>query len=103
MLIQSQGDEITLLPAWPKAWADGGFKGLRARGGLTVDLSWRGGKPVSAVVAAAMDGTHKIRPPRGAKIVRVRSGNANVAAKTDADGMVTLPVKAGQQVQLTFA
>jgi alpha-L-fucosidase 2 len=102
MLLQSQGDEITLLPAWPKAWADGSFKGLRARGGLTVDLSWRGGKAVSALLSAALDGTHKIRPPRGAKVTQVRSGSANVPVNAGADGVVTLALKAGQRYQVSF-
>ena len=66
---------------WPKAWADGSFKGLRARGGLTVDVSWRGGKPVSAMLSAAIDGTHKIRPPRGSKIAQVRAGERERAAE----------------------
>jgi alpha-L-fucosidase 2 len=102
MLLQSQGDEVTLLPAWPKAWADGSFAGLRARGGLTVDVSWLGGKPVSAMLSAALDGTHKIRPPRGSKIAQVRAGGANVPLKAGADGVVTLAVKTGQRYQISF-
>ncbi|MGC9973002.1 MAG: glycoside hydrolase family 95 protein [Bryobacteraceae bacterium] len=103
MLLESHAGEISLLPALPKAWADGRFTGLRARGGVEVELAWRGGKPVSGTLAAALDGTHRIRPPRGARIDEVRSGGKRLAVAPAADGTVTVEVKKGQSYRLTFA
>ncbi|WP_429461597.1 glycosyl hydrolase family 95 catalytic domain-containing protein [Microbacterium sp. ZKA21] len=47
-LVQSHGTDraqtrIRVLPALPPAWADGAIDGLRARGGVRVDLVWRAG------------------------------------------------------------
>jgi alpha-L-fucosidase 2 len=102
MLLQSHAGEVALLPALPKAWPDGSFRGLRARGGLTVDLAWRGGRPVEATLAASLDGVHRIKPPRGARIARVRSGSRDVAVQAGPDGSVRIVVRAGQSYQLTM-
>jgi len=61
MLLQSDGEEIRLLPALPKAWPSGSVKGLCARGGLEVDIAWSGGRLTEAVVRSAQGGPAKVR------------------------------------------
>ncbi len=44
MIVQSWGDEIRLLPALPSAWPEGSLRGVRARGGIELDVDWSAGK-----------------------------------------------------------
>jgi alpha-L-fucosidase 2 len=94
MLLQSHAGEVALLPALPKAWPDGHVSGLRARGGLEVEIRWSGAKPVSATLRAIVAGTHRIRPPHGVRIAGLRGSD---------DGVATVSLKTGQSLRLTFA
>jgi alpha-L-fucosidase 2 len=60
MLLQSQGERIELLPALPSAWREGSVTGLRARGGVTIDLSWRNGRLATATFHATHTGAFPV-------------------------------------------
>lgn len=54
MLMQSHIDEddiayIHILPAIPEGWKEGEVRGIRARGGATLDICWRDGKALVSV------------------------------------------------------
>ena len=44
MLVQSNEGFINILPALPSEWSEGKIKGLKVRGGGTIDLEWSEGK-----------------------------------------------------------
>jgi alpha-L-fucosidase 2 len=82
MLLQSQRGEVHVLPALPAAWVTGSARGLRARGGYTVDIAWNGGKLGSTTITADRAGA-----------VRVRYGQT----------VVERPMKGGQTITVTLA
>lgn len=46
MFVQDRNGQVKLLPALPKAFQDGHVRGLRIKGGKTVDLRWQDGQLV---------------------------------------------------------
>lgn len=53
MLLQSHSGEIVLLPALPAAWKNGTVSGLKARGNISVEISWDNNRLTRAKLEAA--------------------------------------------------
>jgi len=70
MLIQSQAGEICLLPALPQVWSTGSVRGLRARGGFVVDITWENGKVVKYRITSANGGSAIVRVNGEVKTVK---------------------------------
>ena len=65
MLLQSHEGGLRLLPALPRRWRRGEVRGLRARGGYTVDISWEDGD-YEARVLCGRDGELRLMDGRSA-------------------------------------
>ena len=64
ILVQSQGEELVLLPALPPSWRNGEATGFIARGNIRVDLKWEG-KNVTYTLTPAHDTTLRLRVGKG--------------------------------------
>lgn len=81
MLLQSQTGSvdmpvIDLLPALPSAWPTGEVKGLRARGGYTVDMKWKDGKLTEATITPSAQSPEQV-------MVRYRGAEQKVSFSAD--------------------
>ena len=97
MLLQSYGGEIKLLPALPKAWPSGHVKGLRARGGYEVDISWNKGRLTESTIRATLDGVCRIWADTP---VKVKIDGDDAAVQRPEAKIVELPVKAGDTLHV---
>ena len=56
MLMQSHEENtIRLLPALPRQWENGYVKGLKARGGLTIDMFWSDNVLEKAIISSKIN------------------------------------------------
>ena len=74
MLLQSHAGEVHLLPALPSAWPAGRVRGLRARGGYEVDITWANGTLTEAVLRFARTGATRVRYGDQVRELRARAG-----------------------------
>lgn len=71
MLLQSHMGELYILPALPERWKNGSVKGIMARGGFKVDITWQNGKLIDIKVLSKLGGKCRLRLPMGTTV----SGN----------------------------
>ncbi|MGH9720909.1 MAG: glycoside hydrolase family 95 protein [Bryobacteraceae bacterium] len=101
MLMQSHAGEIHFLPALPKAWPAGSIKGLRARGGVELDLAWTGGRASAAALRPKVASRKKLRPPHGQQIAAITAAGKPVRF-TFTGGVASVDLTPGAEYQITF-
>ena len=102
MLLQSH-DTIDLLPALPAVWPDGQVKGLRARAGAEIDLSWSAGKATRCEVRPTSSGEFVFRAPQNQKITSVTEGAKDLKLVQQDDGRIHTTLEKGHRYKLQFA
>jgi alpha-L-fucosidase 2 len=90
MLMQSDDGVLSLLPALPDVWLSrGSISGLRARGGFElVDLKWKDGKIVKAIIKSTLGGNLRLRLPNqmtinGVALKKAAGENSNAFYQTE--------------------
>jgi alpha-L-fucosidase 2 len=85
MIVQSWGGEIRLLPALPTAWPEGSLRGVRARGGVELDIDWAGHR-VQRLALRGLPGDK----------LRLRNGDRLLTVTLDGQGHASID---GRQLQ----
>jgi alpha-L-fucosidase 2 len=99
MLMQSHNGEIALLPALPKAWPNGSIKGLRARGGFEVDMSWEKGEVATLTLTSTLGKRCRIR---SASPLAFDGGSSNPSVKTVEADLLEFDTTAGKSYALVM-
>ncbi len=101
MLLQSHQGFIRLLPALPAAWGTGSVKGLVARGGFEVGISWRDGKVERVEILSKKGNPLRLANPFLGRGASIRAEGASLSREALAGNFIEAGMKPGQRVVLS--
>ncbi len=92
MLLQSHDGLLNFLPAIPDDWQSGEIKGLKARGGFEVDITWKNKKITKLTIQSSLGGNCKIKTPNALKL----EGKSKLITGNDKTVFDFMTVKGGK-------
>lgn len=102
MLVQSQTGVIQVLPALPSVWPDGAIDGLRARGAVTVGVTWRSGRATEIRIDSDHGGTLRVQNPllSGFRLIDTETGRS-VSWSRESDDTIRFRARSGGSYRIT--
>lgn len=82
MLVQSHAGEINLLPALPKSWKNGVIEGVRARGGIELNIEWKNSELYRVVLKPKISRYYTIKYGEKSIKIELQAGN-NIVLNQD--------------------
>ena len=101
MLVQSHNGLLRLLPALPASWPSGRLRGIRARGGVVVDVAWEQGRLVEAALRLPAAARWTVLLPAATPDLAVTDsdgGSVEAVAERDATGLRLIITSSGPGV-----
>jgi len=99
MLLQSQDDEIFVLPSIPMSWRKGEVKGLRARGGFEINLGWDEKQNIILDIKSSLSKTCRIRTPYPVKIKQIFP---EVSITGEGDNQFSFEIEPGESCKISL-
>jgi alpha-L-fucosidase 2 len=96
-----RGHVVHVLPAWPDEWINGGYQGLRARGGHEVLAQWRAHAMHAVRIECGFEPLW-IRLPKGCQAKGASSDGKPVGIERRGDAWFVPGTLPGQKIDLVF-
>lgn len=74
LLLQCEDGKIRILPALPRSFINGSVKGLKAKGNITVDISWKEGRLESYTLISSIDQSVTVATELGESVAELKAG-----------------------------
>ncbi|MDX2195557.1 MAG: glycoside hydrolase family 95 protein [Cytophagales bacterium] len=98
MLLQSQDNEISILPCLPKEIASGSVKGLKARGGFVCDIAWNGNK-INANISSLAGNKCQLRVTGS---LSIQNASGPIAYKKILRDLIEFETNAGESYTVSY-